>query len=347
MTKVVADNYPRLINQYVPNMEFAADVVEGKHFISLGAPSTADPDGILDGFAVGATADTATSSDFATTFDGSSTHIGESSAGVINAKYGRCLSMVASAGADHVLTVNGRDYLGQKMSEVFTLTAAVQIYGKKAFKYIDTVAVAAGGQAGDTVDIGWYDRLGLPYKAEKIMSYTEDDVSFPVDPVDVLVEVDAVRYVSGADVVLPSPVAGQITGVNSVVTTATTGVQTSTVVVGSTDVVGLSLVIATSASVTDLDSDTATTDDDQATSTVAKYGAMGISGDGNPSAGAANYIVTVEPIAFIAGVDTDPQTTSTTDPRGTIRCTTACDASITYEVSYRVDTSDLHGVEAV
>ena len=346
MSKVNADYFPRTISQYVPNMQFAADVVEGKHFVSLGAPSTADPDGILDGFAVGTTADTATSSDFAVTFDGSATHIGENTAGVVNGTYGRCLSMVASAGADHVLTVSGRDYLGQKMSEVFTLTAAVTIFGKKAFKYFDSMAVAAGGQAGDTVDVGWYDRLGLPYKAEKMITYTEDDVSSDVDPVEVLVEVDAVRYAAGADVLVVSPVAGQITGVHSVATTASTGTSTSTVVVGTTNVAGLSIVILAS-TVGDLNSDIVTTDNDQATSTIAKFGAIGISPDATPSAGAANFSITVEPLTFIAGVDTDPQTTSTTDPRGTIRCTTPCDASIVYEVGYTVDTSDLHGVEAV
>jgi hypothetical protein len=36
MTKVVGDNYPRSISQYVPNMEFAADVVDGVHIVNLG-----------------------------------------------------------------------------------------------------------------------------------------------------------------------------------------------------------------------------------------------------------------------------------------------------------------------
>lgn len=344
MTKVLGDHYPRSISQYVPNMEFAADVVEGTHIVSLGAPSTADPNGILVGASATNSAQAYTSADWATTFDGSSTHVGESVSGSINAKYGRCLSATGTAGSDHVVTVIGKDYLGQGMRENITLSGTTVIFGNKAFKYVDNVDVATGA-TGDTFDLGWTDRLGLPYKAEKMITYTEDDVSFPVDPVEVFVEVDAVRYASGADVVVASPVAGQITEVHSVVTTATTGVQTSTVVVGSTDVAGLSLVIATSASVADLDSDAATTDDDQATSTIAKFGAIGISGDGTPSAGAAMYTITIEPLTFIAGIDTDPQTATTEDVRGSILTTTACDASIVYEVSYTVDTSDLHGVE--
>jgi hypothetical protein len=347
MSKVLPDYFPRNISQYVPNMEFAADVIDGVVLVSLGAPSIENQDGILDGVTIGdGAAHTFTSSDFAVTFDGSSTHIGEDSAGVINAKYGRCLIALGDASTDETVTVSGRDYLGQKMSEVFTLAGVVLQFGKKAFKYIDSVLVSSSS-GGSLMDLGWSDRLGLPYKAEKMISYTENDVSFPVDPVEVVVEVDAVRYASGADVVLPSPITGYITGVHSVVTTATTGIQTSTVVVGTTDVLGISLVIAATSGVATLDSDVATTDDDQVTSKVAKFGAMGISGNGTPTAGAATYTVTVEPITFIAGVDTDPQTTSTTDPRGTIRCTTPCDASIVYEVSYTCDTSDLHGVEAV
>jgi hypothetical protein len=230
------------------------------------------------------------------------------------------------------------------MQESITLSGTTVIFGNKAFKFVDKVVIAAGA-SGDTADIGWYDRLGLPYKAEVVLGYTEDDVTLPHDIVQVPVEVDAVRYASGADVIIPSPVAGQITGVNSVVTTATSGVQTSTVVVGSTDVAGLSLVIANSASVADLDSDTAATDNDQTTSTVAKYGAMGISGDGTPTGGAANYMVTVEPLCFVAGDDTTTQTATTEDTRGTVRVTSACDGSISYEVRFKCDTADLHGIE--
>jgi len=230
------------------------------------------------------------------------------------------------------------------MQESLTLSGTTVIFGNKAFKYVDTLAIATGA-ASDTVDIGWYDRLGLPYKAERIESYTEDDVSLPHEPVEVSVEVDAVRYAAGTDTVVPSPVSGQITGVNSVVTTATTGASTATVVVGSTDVGGISIVIAGSSGVAVLDSDVATTDDDQTTSTIAKFGAVGISPDGTPSGGAANYTITVEPICFVAGDDTATQTATTEDTRGTIRATTACDGSVSYEVCYKVNTADLHGIE--
>jgi hypothetical protein len=343
MSKVIADNYPRSISQYVPNMEFAADVVGDVHIVALGSPAAADADGIWDGVSATNSATSYSSSDYKTTFDGSSTSL-TSTAGMIDATYGRCLVVTGTAGSNHVCTITGRDYLGQRMQEQFTLSAAVPQYGNKAFKYVDTLAIASGA-SGDNCDVGWTNRLGLPYKAQKILSYTENDVSMPVDPVEVAVEVDAVRYAAGTDVVVPAPIAGQITGVNSVVTTATSGESAGTVVVGSTDVLGLAITIPNSSAVATLNSDTSTTDDDQATSTVAKYGAMGISVDNTPTAGAANYFITVEPLTFVPGPDTDPQTATTEDPRGTILLTTACDGSNAYEVRYTVDTADLHGVE--
>ena len=343
MSKVLQDNFPRSISQYVPNMEFAADVVEDEHLAYLGSPAALDADGIWDGVSATNSATSYSSSDYKSTFDGSSTSL-TSTAGKIDATYGRCLTATGSGGSDHVLTITGRDYLGQQMQENMTLSETTVIFGNKAFKYVDTLAIATGA-ASDTCDIGWYDRVGLPYKAEAVIGYTEDDVSMPYAAVQVPVEVDAVRYASGADVVIPSPVAGQITGVNSVVTTGTGGIQTSTVVVGSTDVAGLSLVIANSASVADLDSDTAATDNDGGTNTVAKFGAIGISGDGTPTAGAANYMITVEPLAFVAGDDTATQTATTEDTRGTIRLTSACNGSISYEVRCKVNTTDLHGIE--
>ena len=341
MSKVQQDYFPRNISQFVPSMEFAADVVDGVHIANLGAPAAADADGILNDKSATGSATSYSSSDFETTFDGSSTSLTTTS-GMMDAKYGRCLQATGTAGSNHVITVTGRDYLGQVVKENITLSGTTVIFGNKAFKFIDTIAVAAGA-SGDTFDLGWTDRVGLPYTAEKVLSYTEDSASMPHDPVEVFVEVDATRYAAGTDVVTPAPVAGQITGVNSVVTTATSGESTATVVVGSTDVGGISIVIANSSAVATLDSDTATTDDDQATSTVAKYGAMGISPDSTPSSGAANYFITVEPLTFVAG-PSGTQTATTEDPRGTILLTTDCNGSVEYEVRYAVNTSNLHGV---
>jgi hypothetical protein len=343
MAKVNADNYPRSISQYVPNMEYASDVIGDEHICYLGSPAAADSDGIWDGVSATNSATSFDSSNYKNTFDGSSTSLTTTS-GMLDAKYGRCLTATGSSGSDHVMTISGRDYLGQKMQENITLSGTVIQYGNKAFKYVDSVAIATGA-ASDTVDIGWGNRLGLPYKAESVTGYSEDDVNMPHQSVEVGVEVDAVRYAAGTDVVVPSPVAGQITGFRSIQTTVgNSAVNNNTVVVGSTNVLGLAIQLADDQAVGSGVSDEATTDDDQVTSTVAKYGAIGISSDGGGT-GAANYLITVEPVTFVAGDDTATQTATTEDTRGTILTTSACNGSISYECRFKVDTSDLHGIE--
>ena len=96
---------------------------------------------------------------------------------MIDATYGRALTLVGSAGADHVVTITGRDYLGQRMQESLTANGTTGVAGKKAFKFVDSYSIAAGGQAGDTLDIGWGNLLGVPYKAELLLSDTEDKVA--------------------------------------------------------------------------------------------------------------------------------------------------------------------------
>ena len=175
MSKVVRDYFPRNISQYVPNMEFAADVVQDSVIVSLGAPATLDADGIWDGVTIGTTTKSFSSADYKTTFDGSSTSL-TSTSGMIDAPYGRNLSCTGNASTDQVVTISGRDYLGQKMTENFTLSGTGVIAGKKAFKYVDT-ATTTIGTGGTTLDVGWANLLGVPYKAELLLSDTEDKVA--------------------------------------------------------------------------------------------------------------------------------------------------------------------------
>ena len=174
MSKVNADNYPRTISQYVPLMEFAADVVGNAVIVSLGAPAALDADGIWDGVSATNAATSYTSADYKTTFDGSSTSLTTTS-GMIDATYGRTLSCTGSTGSDHVCTISGRDYLGQPMKENITLSGTGVIAGVKAFKYVDRMDIAVGA-ASDTVDVGWADKLGIPYAGTSLLSDTEDGV---------------------------------------------------------------------------------------------------------------------------------------------------------------------------
>jgi hypothetical protein len=54
--------------------------------------------------------------------------------------------------ATSAVTVRGRDYLNQKLSEQLTLNGATPVVGKKAFKVIEKIDF--GLTAGTTVNVG-------------------------------------------------------------------------------------------------------------------------------------------------------------------------------------------------
>lgn len=56
--------------------------------------------------------------------------------------FGEAISLVAGASNTAEVTVEGKDYLGQKMIEKITLNAATAVAGKKAFKVITKVSTA-------------------------------------------------------------------------------------------------------------------------------------------------------------------------------------------------------------
>lgn len=149
------DYFPRRINDHVPNMQYAADVrFGGFGTIVIPAPAAADADGILDGVSIASAGSTTTFAD-AYTDD-------------VMAKFGRNVTVVASGAATSKVTVYGKDYLGQPMVEELTLNGTTPVPGKKAFRYIDEIAF--GATAATTIDVGWGNVLGLPYKSQKLIS---------------------------------------------------------------------------------------------------------------------------------------------------------------------------------
>lgn len=149
------DFFPRRINSHVPNMKYAADVrFGGVGTILIPAMVAADTDGILDGQSIATADDTTT---FVTGYDPD-----------MMGKFGRNVTVVASGAATSTVTVRGKDYLGQPMVETLTLNGTSAVAGKKAFKYIDSIAW--GATAGTTIDVGYGNVLGLPYKSQKLVS---------------------------------------------------------------------------------------------------------------------------------------------------------------------------------
>lgn len=148
--------FPRRTNQYVPNMQYAADVRKGGNGkIKIPALAAAAAAGILSAQSIAIAGNT---SAFLIAFT-------EAQMG----RFGRNVTVAASGAATSKVTVHGMDYLGQPMSEELTLAGAAAVAGKKTFRWIDRVDF--GATAGTTINLGYGDVLGLPYKL--IDNYTE------------------------------------------------------------------------------------------------------------------------------------------------------------------------------
>lgn len=154
------DYFPRRINQYCPAMQYDAAVsMHGPFRVSFGAPAVADTDGLLDGVDTTATS-------------GTITVTGNANLGVIGAEadapYGRNVTVTGAGAGSKVVTIVGRDYLGQPMKETITCSSGNGT-GIKCFKWVDEIQL--GAVAGDSdSDFGWGALLGLPYRTVKVLS---------------------------------------------------------------------------------------------------------------------------------------------------------------------------------
>lgn len=160
MTKQIATFYPTGINTYVPGMQFAEDVHYDLVRVDFGTPAVASATVYLNSAAITNAASTIVTGMPIT----------------VDARYGRAIQIKGdTAGDNAVVTVSGRDYLQQPMTEAFTLNGTTAVLGQKAFKFIDSVAVGAGNaNASSSIDLGSQDALGLPYKSIKVLSEEND-----------------------------------------------------------------------------------------------------------------------------------------------------------------------------
>lgn len=164
MNAPVKQFLPRRISQYVPAMQYDADIVlNGAYRVSLGSPTLPDTDGILDGV------DT-------TAVTGSITVEGNALLGVVgneaDSPFGRNITVTGAGAGAKVLTLVGRDYLGQPMKETVTCSSG-NATGIKCFKWLDSIELGAVAGDADT-DFGWGAEIGLPYKTVKVLSEEAD-----------------------------------------------------------------------------------------------------------------------------------------------------------------------------
>ena len=66
--------------------------------------------------------------------------------------FGEAIQLVSTAGNTVAVTIEGKDYLGQKMVEQITLNGATAVEGKKAFKLIEKISTAANATADITIE---------------------------------------------------------------------------------------------------------------------------------------------------------------------------------------------------
>jgi hypothetical protein len=163
--------HPRRINRYTPAMGYHAGLVHGApHEVNFGPMAVADVDLILNNQSIASAGST-------TTFLVDNTDPVNSSYTEefpVGPGFGRCLQIVLSGAGTPAIVIKGRDYLGQPMSETFTGNGTTPVIGTKAFKYIDLISWAA--LAGETMDVGTTDKLGLPFRMANVLAEELDGV---------------------------------------------------------------------------------------------------------------------------------------------------------------------------
>lgn len=184
-------HYPLGFNAHVASMSYASDVNMNDGLCTFAIPAMAalDADGILDGSSI---ASVLTVTAFETTY--SADNMG---------KFGRNVTVVSDGAATSLVTVTGTDYLGQVQVEAFTLNGTTPVVGVKCFKNITSVVNAV--TASRTIDVGWGNSLGVPYKTEALIVETVDgvvpgsagamSVGTPTDPATATTAAPIGRYV--------------------------------------------------------------------------------------------------------------------------------------------------------
>lgn len=155
MAHVEPDNFMFGVNYRVPNLKYAADVVlEGPYKFNIGVLAAKSATFFLSTGAL--------TTGVAATFTLNSTPA-IANGGVEPARYGRGLTIVASAASTRTFSILGYDYLGQLMLWTGALNGTTPVVSTKAFKRVISAALGASADVV-SVTLGQTDLLGLPYR---------------------------------------------------------------------------------------------------------------------------------------------------------------------------------------
>lgn len=339
MGQLIAPDYiPKGFNRYVSGPAFVGEIHRGRTTrVNLGAPATLDADGILNDASNGTAAAGVTYTAFATAYD---------AVNGLSGKYGRCVTAVASTTATNTITVAGYDYLGQPMKETITLASTATVSGSKAFKFVTGVTINTG-TGTTTIDVGWGNRLGLPFKANDVLMSYEDNVakSFGTSPHSIVTVAGVEAGAGTTAATLTVPFDGWYLGSTYDVTTAqASSAATVDFIYDGTGVAANDFVVPAAAVGLGGGELKAVGD------WLAVVGGRTITltSDGGGDTGVitvhAHFSRAKLGAAFQAPVDTDPQTATTRDPRGLFIPATACDGAIVYEVDLVPDYDFTYGV---
>ena len=171
MAKRNPDYFPKHIDQHVPSMVYAADVNGAVAVVDLEQPAASD----YDYFVVDSSISASTAAIAASAVTMTNTKAPQ--------KFGVNVLITQDAyvsAALRVVTVTGRDYLGQYMTETITFATATQATtaaGVKAFKWVDSLAFSSSYATGTTATslyAGTGTVLGLPYRTLKVQRELSD-----------------------------------------------------------------------------------------------------------------------------------------------------------------------------
>lgn len=164
MVQRIATFRNRRYNSYVPAAAYSVDISnEGPYQVDFGTPAAASATFFLN-------AQSTTVAGTAQGLAGTAPFLMD----MVVEPFGRNITAVASVANATVLTVRGRDYLGQPMAEQMTLNGTTPVVSVKAFKWLDSVTWAA---TTGTINVGVGARLGLPYRMNGAISTAAEEVN--------------------------------------------------------------------------------------------------------------------------------------------------------------------------
>lgn len=328
-----------LKNQHGSKVLLKDAVVKTMLRINLGNPVAEDADGIANDLSATTTAQSYGLTDFVTAF--------KNGGGVLDVP--RNIIATGTSGSDHVITLTGEDVYGDIIVETLTLSGTTKIVGDKAFYKLTDVDVAVGA-AGDTFDLGWGVKLGLPVFLKKwnniYAQYVDDELIATHDKVRVEFAPAIVAANAGTSQFVVSPVYGFISKAAVVICAAFTTGGSVIPKIATVAVTGLEVVVSTGAAGT-VYTDVATAEFG-ATGEIGKNLAIEIAGDSAfDSVGNFTGWLEITPGGLVVVGDEAVPTATTGDVRGTWSPPTAltCDGTRTYILDVVVPDTDYIGLD--